>query len=392
MPGTITPTTEVNAFPVRISRLAAIGPVVGVLCGTMSYFLQVWLAPGFESQPQGMYGWVVLFNVIVWTTWLLLVPVTWALASWVPITAENRTLAIAFHAVASIVVSAGHCAIDAASKYAVLSVAGQQTLLGRPLAYVPLLTWTILYAFEWQVLLYWGIVAGYHAMSASRSLERRQVQEARLEAYLVEARLESLQRQLNPHFFFNALNAVSTLIHRDTREAESMLVRLGDLLRAVFRSQVQQEVPLARELTLLEQYLDIQRVRFGGQLHADFDIAPGARDVLVPVLLLQPLAENAIKHGFSGRPDGGTIRVAARRAGDRLELTVIDDGAGRAGGASPAEGVGLSNTRGRLAHLYPGQHTVTAAPLPQGGFGVTLTIPWRVAGASELADTLDIPA
>ena len=314
----------------------------------MSYFLQVWLAPGFETQPQGMYGWVVLFNVIVWTTWLLLVPVTWALASWVPITAENRTLAIAFHAVASILVSAGHCAIDAASKYAVLSVAGQQTLLGRPLAYVPLLTWTILYAFEWQVLLYWGIVAGYHAISASRSLERRQVQEARLEAHLVEARLESLQRQLNPHFFFNALNAVSTLIHRDTREAESMLVRLGDLLRAVFRSQAQQEVPLARELTLLEQYLDIQRVRFGGQLHAHFDIAPGARDVLVPVLLLQPLAENAIKHGFSGRPDGGTIRVAARHAGDRLELTVVDDGAGRAGGASPAEGVGLSNTRGRL--------------------------------------------
>jgi LytS/YehU family sensor histidine kinase len=171
-----------------------------------------------------------------------------------------------------------------------------------------------------------------------------------------------------------------------------MLVRLGDLLRAVFRSQVQQEVPLARELTLLEQYLDIQRIRFGGQLHAEFDIAPGARDVLVPVLLLQPLAENAIKHGFSGRADGGTIRVSARRAGERLELTVIDDGVGRAGGGSPAEGVGLSNTRGRLAHLYPGQHTVTAAPFPQGGFGVTLTIPWRAAEASELADPLDIPA
>jgi sensor histidine kinase YesM len=377
---------------VRISRLAAIGPVVGVLCGTLSYFLQVWLAPGFQSQPQGMYGWVILFNVIVWTTWLLLVPVTWALASWVPITAENRTLSIAFHAVASIVVSAGHCAIDAASKFAVLSVAGQERLLGRPLAYVPLLTWTILYELEWQILLYWGIVAGYHAMSASRTLERRQVQEARLEAHLVEARLEALQRQLNPHFFFNALNAVSTLIHRDTHEAESMLVRLGDLLRAVFRSQVQQEVPLSRELTLLEQYLDIQRVRFGGQLRAEFDIAPGAREVSVPVLLLQPLAENAIKHGFSGRGDGGTIRVSARRAGDRLELTVADDGAGRASAPSTSEGVGLSNTRARLAHLYPGQHTVVAAPLPQAGFSVSITLPWRPAAAVELGDALDIPA
>jgi signal transduction histidine kinase len=390
MPGT-SPTTVVTPFPVRISRLAAIGPVVGVLCGTLSYFLQVWLAPGFQNQPQGMYGWVVLFNVIVWTTWLLLVPVTWALASWVPITAQNRTLSIVFHAVASIVVSTGHAAIDAASKYAVLSVAGQQTLLGRPLAYVPLFTWTILFELEWQVLLYWGIVAGYHAISASRALERRRVEEARLEAHLVEARLESLQRQLNPHFFFNALNAVSTLMHRDTREAESMLVRLGDLLRAVFRSQAQQEVPLSRELTLLEQYLDIQRVRFGGQLGAEFDIAAGADEAQVPVLLLQPLAENAIKHGFSGRVDGGTIRVSARRVGDRLELTVEDDGIGRAGVVSAAEGVGLSNTRGRLSHLYPGQHTVTAAPLPQGGFGVTITIPWRIA-AAELADALDIPA
>src|SRR5206468_13025862 len=103
----------------------------------------------------------------------------------------------------------------------------------------------------------------------SRTLERRQVEAARVEAHLVEAQLESLQRQLNPHFFFNALNAVSTLIHRDTREAESMLVRLGDLLRAVFRSQVPQEVPLSRELTLLEEYLDIQRVRFGGQLRTE---------------------------------------------------------------------------------------------------------------------------
>src|SRR6476469_2335130 len=114
MPGINATPTDVNAFPVRISRLAAVGPVVGVLCGTMSYFLQVWLAPGFESQPQGMYGWVVLFKVVVWTTLLLLVPVTCALSSREPTTTENRTLAIAFHAVASILVSAGHCAIDAA--------------------------------------------------------------------------------------------------------------------------------------------------------------------------------------------------------------------------------------------------------------------------------------
>jgi two-component system, LytTR family, sensor kinase len=386
-------TATVNPFPVRLSRLAAIGLVVGFVCGTMSYFLQTWLSPGFQNQPQGMYVWVVLFNVLVWTTWLLLVPVTWALAAWVPITSQTRTLSLAFHSVASLVVAAGHCAIDAGLKLGVLWLAGQQTVVGRPLGYVPVFTWTVLFSFEWQVLIYWGIVAAYYAISASRALEWRRAQEAHLESRLVEARLESLQRQLNPHFFFNALNAVSTLIHRDTREAESMLVRLGDLLRAVFRSQVQQEVPLARELTLLEQYLDIQRVRFGGHLRTELDVAPAARDILVPVLILQPLAENAIKHGFAGRADGGTIRVSARRAGERLELTVSDDGAGLpAGQAAVVEGVGLSNTRARLAHLYPHQHAIIAIPLPQGGFAVTITIPWRTAPVADLADALDIPA
>src|SRR5207344_3009589 len=167
---------------------------------------------------------------------------------------------------------------------------------------------------EWQFLLYWGIVAAHHALRASRELRRREVSEARLEARLVESQLESLQRQLNPHFFFNALNTLTGLVHRDPHGAESMLVRLGDLLRAVFRSQVQQEVPLSRELTLLEQYLDIQRVRFGGQLRAVLEVGEQAGDVLVPVLILQPLAENAIKHGFSGRPEGGTPRGDAERA------------------------------------------------------------------------------
>ncbi len=134
-------------------------------------------------------------------------------------------------------------------------------------------------------------------------------------------------------------------MHRDTRAAEAMLVRLGDLLRAVFRSQVQQEVPFSRELTLLEQYLDIQRVRFGGQLRAVVEVGGDAGDVLVPVLILQPLAENAIKHGFSGRPEGGTIRVTARRAARA-------DGQRRRVGAERRVG-GLAERRRRLIE-HPG--------------------------------------
>ena len=350
--------------------------------------------PDLEKQPQGQYVWVLVFNVLIWPAWLLLVPVTWWLASLVPIGGRRRVARLVFHGVASLVIATAHAAINAAVKVAVLTVAGQQQLLGRPLGFMPLFEWALLFTLEWEVLIYWGIVAAHHALRASRQLQHQQVQEARLEARLVEVQLESLQRQLNPHFFFNALHAVSSLLHRDPNGAEAMLVRLGDLLRAVFRSQAQQEVTLDRELALLEQYLDIQRVRFGGHLRAEFDVPRPTRDVFVPVLLLQPLAENAIKHGFAGRAIGGTIRISARQSGDRLELSVADDGYGRpAGAGEPREGVGLSNTRARLEHLYPGAHALRIALPPGGGCVVTLSVPWREdESAALLADALDIPA
>jgi signal transduction histidine kinase len=209
----------------------------------------------------------------------------------------------------------------------VLRLSGQPDHADRILSFPSLFTWHLLYAFEWEVLLYWGVLAANHAIRASRELRRRELYEARLEARLVAARLESLQRQLHPHFVFNTLNAITALLHRDPVRAESMLVRLGDLLRAVFRSQAQQEVPLGRELDLLQQYMEIQRVRFGGTLTCEIDVPPATLPALVPVLVLQPLVENAVKHGFAGRA-GGVIRVSARRAGDRLELTVTDNGRG----------------------------------------------------------------
>ena len=172
-----------------------------------------------------------------------------------------------------------------------------------------------LYTFEWKVLLYWGVVGVHHAIYYAHALGDRELREARLEARLVEARLDALQRQLHPHFVFNTLHAIAGVLHRDPDAAESMLVRLGDLLRAVFRSHSQQEVSLGREIELTQQYLDIQRMRFGAGLRVEVDVPGHLRDTSVPVLVLQPLVENAIKHGFAGRTDGGTIRVSARQSG-----------------------------------------------------------------------------
>jgi two-component system, LytTR family, sensor kinase len=385
--------TSPVTFPVPFGRLLALGPLVAVASGTLSYILQGWLIPSMPSTPQGQYVWVILFNILSWTAWLASLPVAWMVADRIVIRDGRRALPLVFHVCASLVFALVHSALNAGFKLGVLTIAGQQTLLGRPLAFGPLFTWALLYTFEWQCLLYWGIIAAHHALRASLELRRREVSGARLEARLVESQLESLQRQLNPHFFFNALNTLTGLVHRDPHAAESMLVRLGDLLRAVFRSQVQQEVPLSRELTLLEQYLDIQRVRFAGRLGSTFDIDEEARGVLVPVLLLQPLAENAIKHGFGGLSVGGQVSVSARRSGDQLELRVADDGRARQEDRRPiVEGIGLGNTRQRLEHLYPGAHTMSAGPMGEGGFQVTIRLPWRREASDPLDDALDIPA
>jgi two-component system LytT family sensor kinase len=386
------PAPESDEFPVRFWRLLALGPIVGVASGTLSYILQAWLNPRIVLEPIGQYVWVVLYNILAWTSWLVLIPIIWQLASRMPISSARKVVPLGFHAAASIVMAALHCAVGAGLKLWVLRVSGQPDHADRILSFPSLFTWHLLYAFEWEVLLYWGVLAANHAIRASRELRRRELHEARLEARLVEARLESLQRQLHPHFVFNTLNAIANLLHRDPSRAESMLVRLGDLLRAVFRSQAQQEVPLGRELDLLQHYLEIQRVRFGGTLTCEIDVPPAADCALVPVLVLQPLVENAVKHGFAGR-GGGVIRVSARRAGDRLELTVTDNGRGApAVHGATQEGVGLANTRARLEHLYPGRNHLRISTPASGGFVVALSLPWQVTPAALDPQALDIPA
>jgi two-component system, LytTR family, sensor kinase len=379
----------------RLWHMLALGPVVGLLSGTLSYWLQYWIDPAIISRPVGRYGWVVLYNVLAWTSWLLFIPLIWRLASAVRIRRERFVRPTLFHLAASLLLAAVVCAIAGYEQYLVMAASGITTAAGQPLAPAFNLKRVFLYTFEWKVLLYWGIVGVHHAIYYAQAFGDREVREARLEARLVEARLDALQRQLHPHFVFNTLHAIAGVLHRDPDAAESMLVRLGDLLRAVFRSHAQQEVPLGREIALTEQYLDIQRMRFGAGLRVEVDVPAHLRDTPVPVLVLQPLVENAIKHGFAGRTDGGTIRISARQQGDRLELTVGDTERGVPAGELPRvkEGVGLSNTRARLEHLYPGRHGLTVASPASGGFAVTLAVPYgAVVREEELSEVLDIPA
>lgn len=214
--------------------------------------------------------------------------------------------------------------------------------------------------------------------SATESAERQ-----RVATRLVQAELDTLKLQLSPHFLFNALNSAIALIGTDSRAAERMVTAISDFLRLVLNSSNEQEVTLERELSLLHHYLDIQRVRFGDKLTVNFDVDDALGRVLVPSLILQPLVENAIRHGIGPRLSGGIIDVRVRGKDGILLIDIIDDGLGiaarRSRERSRGTGLGLANTATRLNHLYGSKHTFETGPAPEGGFAVHLTLPLRYA-------------
>lgn len=230
-----------------------------------------------------------------------------------------------------------------------------------------------------------GMLATYGAFwvehlvleSSKESTERQ-----RVATRLVQAELDTLKLQLSPHFLFNALNSAVALIGSDRLAAERMVSELSDFLRLVLSGSMEHEVPLERELELLERYLRIQRVRFPDKLGVQFDISDEARRALVPSLLLQPLVENAIRHGISPRATPGHVWVSAHRNGESLGIEVIDDGVGpsarRSRERSRGTGLGLANTATRLIHLYGDRHEFEAGAREGGGFAVKLVLPFRL--------------
>lgn len=199
-----------------------------------------------------------------------------------------------------------------------------------------------------------------------------------LKARLARSELQALKLQLQPHFLFNTLNTITALVHRDPVRAEQMVSGLSELLRASLGSAGEQEVTLARELDVLQHYVEIQQVRFGDRLVVRVEAAPDIQGALVPNLILQPLVENALKHGLSSRVQGGQVRVEAVRDGVWLSLRVVDDGVGEAPGVVRREGVGLSNTRARLQQLYGEHHRMEVAG-DASGFRVLIDLPYRTA-------------
>ena len=244
-----------------------------------------------------------------------------------------------------------------------------------------------------ESMIFWAVIAIIHGILFYRQWQEREQLAAELRARLSEAQLEVLKGQLRPHFLFNTLNSISTLVHSDPTSADRMVVQLADLLRASLETSGKHEIPLAEELALLERYLDIMRVRHQDRLSVAIRVTPRARAALVPHFVLQPLVENAIEHGIARRAGAGRIVIEATDIDDTLHLRVGDDGCGvehaTNGGLAPEEGVGLGNTRLRLRQLYGDAHSFAICRGENDGALVTITIPLR--GAVRAADAETTP-
>lgn len=237
---------------------------------------------------------------------------------------------------------------------------------------------------DWLLMTYAAIVGLSYALGYYREAKDRAVGAAQLETRLAQARLKTLEAELHPHFLFNTLHAISTLVHTNPDAADRMISRLSDLLRITLNRSPAARVALHEELEFLQKYLEIEQTRFQDRLTVRFDVDPDTLDAEVPRLILQPLVENAIKHGISPRPGPGFVEITSRIEGDALWLEVRDNGAGLTGAARAdfRGGVGLSNTRGRLECLYPGAHALDFSDA-QGGLAVGMRIPLIRARSEE---------
>lgn len=240
-----------------------------------------------------------------------------------------------------------------------------------------------------DLFIYFTIVIIVQGWMYYRRYRDRELRTSVLEAQLARAQLQALKVQLHPHFLFNTLNSVSELMHEDVHAAERTITRLSDLLRITLENLGTQEVTLRDEFEFVKGYLEIEQTRFRDRLKVTYDFAPETLDARVPNLLLQPIVENAIRHGISKSSQQGLVCIRSEKVNDRIILTVRDNGPGLRtnGDLSPAAnfGIGLSTTRARLEGLYPRKHSLTLNNLPEGGFEVRIDVPYDSSTASALA-------
>jgi two-component system, LytTR family, sensor kinase len=345
----------------------AVATALGFFSGFQAYYFVSTISERPASFPL-----LLALNLSYWYSWAVLTPGIIWLARRFPFEKRAWKLSILVHVIGVVTATLLHVAFTVASRIAIFAVIDQ-----------PASPWwveaqrMVFLNFDWEMMTYWAIIGLSHALWYHHEAQDRALKASQLETHLVEAQLQALQRQLQPHFLFNTLNTISALMHRNVDAADNMIAKLSDLLRISLQTVGVQEVPLKQELDFLSKYLEIEQTRFRDRLSVVFDVRPDTLDALVPNLVLQPLVENAIKHGVGPKPTPGQIEIRSRRAGVLLELEVKDNGVGLSAARLTDfnRGVGLANTRSRLQHLYGSTHRFEFRQPAAGGLSVLIAIP-----------------
>ncbi|HEX7960027.1 MAG TPA: histidine kinase, partial [Terriglobales bacterium] len=336
----------------------------------------------------------VFHDVLLWLTcflpWAVLAPLAWRVERRFPIERQRAVLHLV--AIAATSVPIGYLALEMSA----FLVKALEYLFSRVTSASLIFTMVPKREALLEQFMYWSAIAvGWtirrngEAREKERENARLALAKSELENSLRNAELEVLRMRLNPHFLFNTLQNISTLVRHEPHTADQMLIRLGDLLRAALRSNGTSEVTLDSELKLTRAYIDIEKLRFGDRLSVVVNTAPDTQSALVPTLLLQPLVENAIKHGLRASA-GGKIAIETTRENGQLVISVRDNGVGihAAGSRQSDSGIGLSSTVERLARLYPDDHEFRFVTPPDGGTEVRIRLPLRLESLNTDAMTV----
>jgi len=318
----------------------------------------------------------------VWYLWGALTPLLVWLVRRHPLESRRWRRALLVYVPAAALLPAAHLVVCATWNWAFERRFGRTEAIHTWTAWLDWVRLFFLVMFFRNLITFAGLIGAISAIEYYRRFRDRDVRAARLESQLAHARLEALRAQLHPHFLFNTLNAIAALVHENPQAADRMIARLSELLR-ISLDDLNTQVPLWKEIDFARKYLEIERIRFADRLALQWRIDPDVMDALVPSLLLQPLVENAVRHGLAATPHPCRIEVVAQRREGRLHIAVLDTGPGLCpASAARREGVGLRTTRARLQHSYGEDFSIRLSNRDGGGCAADLAVPLDVDGGS----------
>jgi len=355
------------------AAIVAVWVILGVIYASPIYF-EV-RAAGMGHAASRIFSW----GILTWLAWAPLTPAIVWLARRFSLVEETWKRNLAIHLPAFLLISALHSAAATAIN---LGIKPFDNMGKSPAAFWPRFVSLMQGSFGSDLLVYGAVVGAFYAIDYYRKYREREFVATRLEAQLAQAQLDALRMQLHPHFLFNTLNSIVGLV-RDNKNnaAVNMLVGLSDLLRHTLEHSARHEVELREEINFIKLYLKIQETRFSDRLEVEFDIDPATTRALVPNLILQPLTENALRHGIGRSADSGLVGITSAIADSHLRLSVYDNGAGLPDDwqMKGSKGIGLANTAARLQQLYDDNHQFDIRNRDGGGVEVVILMPLRTA-------------